>query len=141
MTPLCALVVEDEPANQDFLVRLISLAGFEVKGASTGEEALRYARELSCFTLVATDLQLPDVTDMDLVVQLRALQPEALLLVATVWSEPSKINSAFASGCDVFLVKPHGFMDLFKRLKKLPDGRDQLTRIIIDQYGCRPYSG
>lgn len=141
MASLRALVIEDEPANQDFLVRLISMAGFEVQGAATGEEALRYARELSNLTLIATDLQLPDVTGMDLVVKLRELQPDALLLVATVWDEPSRINLAFASGCDIFLVKPHGFMALFQRLKTLPEGRDQLKRIIIDRYGLRPFTG
>ncbi len=139
MAALCALVIEDEPANQDFLVRLITLAGFEVQGASTGEEALRIARETPQLTLVATDIQLPDISGLDLIAQLRDLLPEALLLVASMWDEPAMIARAFDSGCDVFLVKPHGFMDLYQRLKGLPDSRPQLCHVLIDQYGCRPY--
>lgn len=136
-----ALIIEDEPANQDFLVRLIAQAGFDVQGVQTGEAAIAYAREHPALDLVVTDLELPDMPGLDLAEQLRALLPEALLMVATMWDEPSMIERAFAIGCDVFLVKPHGFMELFKRLSGLPASRDQLTRLLIDQYGPRPYRG
>ena len=35
-----AMVVDDEPANREFAERLLQLASFSVKGASTGAEAL-----------------------------------------------------------------------------------------------------
>jgi DNA-binding response OmpR family regulator len=141
MAVCCALVVEDEPANQDFLVRLITQAGFDVSGAHNGESALRIARELPNLQLVATDLELPDISGLDLVTQLRAFVPDALILVASMWDEPKMIATAFANGADVFLVKPHGFMELYKRLKGWPDSRTMLTRLLIDQYGPRPYTG
>ena len=54
-------------------------------------------------------------------------------------AEPKR---AFAEGCDVFLVKPHGFMELFKRVKETPPGTvDAHERLIIDQYGPRAYRG
>lgn len=140
-TPCCALVVEDEPANQDFFVRLITQAGFEVRGAPTAAEALEIARAQPELRLVAVDLQLPDMPGLDLVHELRALLPDALLLVATMWDEPRMISEAFSKGCNVFLVKPHGFMELYQRLKRLPDTQEELSRMIIDQYGPRPYMG
>ncbi|MBN1967120.1 MAG: response regulator [Anaerolineae bacterium] len=136
-----ALIVEDEPANQDFLVRLITQAGFEVHGAHDGAEALAFAREHPDLDLVVTDIQLPDISGLELAQQVREILPETLLVVATMWDEPSMIEQAFACGCDVFLVKPHGFMEMFMRLKGLPETRDQLTRLLIDQYGPRPYLG
>ncbi len=134
-----ALVVEDEPANQDFLVRLIAQAGFDVQGADSGAAALRIAAETPDLALVATDLQLPDMHGIDLVGQLRALLPDSLLLVATMWDEPAMIADAFKRGCNVFLVKPHGFMELFRRLKEFPDSRADLDNLLIDQYGPRAY--
>ncbi len=140
-TAKLALVIEDEPANQDFFVRLFRQAGFEVCAATTGQEALALAHQMPDLMLVAVDLQLPDVPGLELVEQLRGLLPGALLLVTTMWDEPDMISRAFENGCDVFLVKPHGFMELFRRLRELPAGRDQLTRVVIDQYGLRPYYG
>ena len=137
----CALVVEDEPANQDFFVRLITQAGFSVQGAPTAAAALEVARTQPDLCLAAVDLQLPDMPGLDLIRELRGLLPEALLMVLTMWDEPAMITEAFGNGCDVFLVKPHGFMELYQRLKGLPDTRDELCRVIIDQYGLRPYVG
>ena len=39
-----ALVIDDEPANRDFVERLLQTASFKVNGASTGNEGLRMAR-------------------------------------------------------------------------------------------------
>jgi two-component system cell cycle response regulator CtrA len=139
MAMMRALVVEDEPANRDFFMRLIAQAGFDAQGAATGEEALRCARAIPDLTLVMVDLQLPDFAGLELVIELRALLPDTLLLVATMRDEPSLIAQAFENGCDVFLVKPHGFMELYKRLKGLPESREQLLGLIMDQYGPRPY--
>lgn len=136
-----ALVVEDEPANQDFFMRLITQAGFSVQGAPTAAEALEAAKAQPELGLVAVDLQLPDMPGLELISELRALLPEALLVVLTMWDEPAMITEAFGNGCDVFLVKPHGFMELYQRLKGLPETRSELCRAIIDQYGLRPYGG
>lgn len=134
-----ALVVDDEPANQDFLVRLIAQAGFEVHGASNGQEALHIAETHPNLLVAAVDLQLPDVRDLELVAQLREMLPDCILLVATVIDEPGQIARAFENGCDVFLVKPHGFMEFFRRLQGLAENCDQLSQLLIDQYGPRPY--
>ena len=134
-----ALVVDDEPANQDFLVRLVAQAGFEVHGASNGQEALSIVEAHPNLLLAVVDLQLPDVTDQELVIKVRTLLPSCVLVVATVFDEPDQITMAFENGCDVFLVKPHGFMEFFKRLRGVPEDRDQLSQLLIDQYGPRPY--
>lgn len=141
MSKARALVVEDEPANQDFLVRLITQAGFEVDGAGSGEEALQIAAEKPDLAFIATDVQLPDMSGLELVEKLRTQLPDTLMLVATMWDEQAMITHAFNVGCDIFLVKPHGFMELFKRLLEFPANRDQLHKLLIDQYGPREYQG
>ena len=136
-----ALVIDDEPANQDFLIRLIEHAGLEVLGAASGQAALQVAAEHDDLLLAVVDLQLPDMPGVELLAQLRVLLPDCILLVATVWDDPPRIASAFENGCDVFLVKPHGCMEWFARLQALPAGRDRLSGLVIDQYGPRPYTG
>lgn len=137
-----ALVIDDEPANRDFLVRLLQQAKLDVRGASTAAEALKIAEGITDMALVVIDNKLPDMDGVDLLIQFRPRYPEARMIMATMLDERQIMVKAFENGCDVFLVKPHGFMELFRRLQA-PDvpGEPKLSRLIIDQYGPRPYRG
>jgi CheY-like chemotaxis protein len=142
-TPRLALVVDDEPANRDFLVRLLEQAKFQVKGASSALEAMKYASEIQeGMCVIAIDNLLPDMGGVELLTKLRPIYPAARIVMATMLDERSLMAKAFENGCDVFLVKPHGFMELFRRLQMaVTSGEDDLKRLIIDQYGPRPYRG
>ncbi|MFP4324205.1 MAG: response regulator transcription factor [Anaerolineales bacterium] len=135
-----AVVLDDEPANRDFLMRLIEQADYQVHGASYGQEAIQVAQDLPTDpSLIIVDSQLPDVRGTDLVKVFRERYPQAKIIMATMLDERSLIRTAFGHGCDVFLVKPHGFMELFKRLKCLATDPDCLSQLIIDGNGVRPF--
>jgi CheY-like chemotaxis protein len=136
-----ALVVDDEPANRDFVERLLQTASFKVVGASSGAEALNAAKNIPQLALALVDQELPDATGLEIIAKLRADNPEAILVMATMHDDRAVIDQAFASGADVFLVKPHGFMELYRRLKEADSNTASLRRLIIDQYGPRPYKG
>jgi CheY-like chemotaxis protein len=136
-----ALVIDDEPANRDFLVRLLEQAGLTVYGASSAGEALKITQQHDTLDLVAIDNKLPDMDGVELLVNLRQRYPKARMVMATMLDERALMEQAFENGCDVFLVKPHGFMELFRRLQMAQAGNDTLQKMIIDQYGPRPYRG
>lgn len=137
-----ALVVDDEPANRDFLVRLLQQARLEVQGASTAEEARTIAQAAEHLDLIVVDNKLPDMDGVDLMVELHTRYPAAHMIMATMLDERALMDKAFACGCDVFLVKPHGFMELFRRIQGAQStGENTLKCVIIDQYGPRPYRG
>ncbi len=142
-----AVVVDDEPANRDFVERLLHLAGLKVQGASCGAEALAAAQAVPILALALIDQELPDLPGLEVIKQMRTISPEAVLVMATVHDHRELIEQAFGAGVDIFLVKPHGFMELYRRLQETnananadtdPD-QDSLRRLIIDQYGPRPY--
>ncbi|RMG83891.1 MAG: response regulator [Chloroflexi bacterium] len=133
-----ALVIEDTPANRDFFERLITAAGFEVLGADNGKQALEKLQDVEALTLAVIDMEIPDISGLQLTTMLRQRYPEACLIVATMHDEPSLMNSAFQRGCDIFLVKPHGFMELFKQLQaKGADGLRKEGHQVIDIHGMR----
>ncbi len=139
-----AIVADDEPANRDFIVRLIQMAGFRVEGAGTGAEAIAAAAAApeGSLTLAIIDHQLPDATGLEVIRAIRPAHPNALIIMATMHDHRELIDQAFEQGIDVFLVKPHGFMELFRRLQEGGGGNvDTLRRLVIDQYGPRPYKG
>lgn len=138
-----ALVVDDEPANRDFLMRLLEQAALDVKGAFTAQGARNIAQATDRMDLVVIDHKLPDGDGVNLMVELHTKFPAAIMVMATMHDERALMDKAFENGCDVFLVKPHGFMELFRRIKtaQATSDVDILKRMIIDQYGPRPYRG
>jgi two-component system, cell cycle sensor histidine kinase and response regulator CckA len=142
MSNKLALVVDDTPANRDFLERLLIAAHFSVLGADRVKSALDKVKGLATLDLALVDMQLPDMNGLVLAAELRQLFPKAYIVIATMYDDRSLMQNAFSKGCNVFLVKPHGFMELFKRLTTndiatLRDG----PCMLIDQYGPRPFTG
>ncbi len=136
-----ALVVDDTPANRDFLERFLTMAGFGVRSALTGTEALAAFAPNDDVLLAVVDMELPDMNGLQLTTILRQRYPKVYLVVATMHDERSLIDSVWSRGGNAFLVKPHGFMELFKRLTTmdlaaLRDG--EFT--VFDQYGPRGYT-
>jgi DNA-binding response OmpR family regulator len=136
-----ALVLDDEPANRDFLERLLQTAGFKVTGAATGADGLRIARSFPELALALVDHELPDAKGLEIISKLREENPESLLVMATMHDDRTLIDEAFNVGADVFLVKPHGFMELYRRLQEIDSNTALLRQVVIDQYGPRPYRG
>src|SRR5688572_20198814 len=116
MNQKTALIVEDTAANRVFFERLLQQAGFEVIGVASGKDALQKAGDTASIALALVDMEIPDINGLELTYRLRMMFPNICIVVATMHDERSLMQSAFDKGCDVFLVKPHGFMELFKQL-------------------------
>jgi CheY-like chemotaxis protein len=135
-----ALIVEDTAANRIFFERLLQQAGFEVTGVESGHDALQKMNESDTWSLALIDMEIPDISGLELTLRMRERCPQACIVVATMHDERSLMQSAFDKGCDVFLVKPHGFMDLFKRLTTEGTVRIHENRpLVVDQYGPRVF--
>jgi DNA-binding NarL/FixJ family response regulator len=74
-------------------------------------------------------------------IKLRQRYPAARMVMATMLDERALMAKAFENGCNVFLVKPHGIMELFRRIQQHGTEDEEMNRMIIDQYGPRPYRG
>ena len=141
MTEKIALVIDDTPANRDFLERLMVMAGFKIVGASSGKAALEQAETLESLTIALVDMELPDMNGLQVTSDLRKRFPDAYLVVATMHDERSLMQSVLEKGGNCFLVKPHGFMELFKRLtttslEELRNG----PYTVIDHFGPRVFT-
>ncbi len=135
-----ALVVDDVPANREFLERLLATARFTVTGVGSGKAALNAITDMDDLTLAMVDMKLPDMHGLDVTVALRKRYPNAMIVIATMYDSHSLMRDAFTKGCNVFLVKPHGFMELFKRLTTIEMSELRSTQcLVIDQYGPRVF--
>lgn len=134
-----AFIIDDTDANRIFFERLLAQAGFSTVSFATGAEVIKALTTTSEVVLAVVDMEIPDTSGLELTKRIRQQFPQACIVVATMHDEPSIMQSAFNKGCDIFLVKPHGFMDLFKGLTTRGTAIRADAPLIIDQYGLRRY--
>ena len=78
------LVVDDEEAQRKVLMGFLRKRGYEVEGAPNVDEALRIATARPV-DLVLTDLRMPGRTGLELLEELRKVNPEIPAIVMTAF--------------------------------------------------------
>jgi response regulator RpfG family c-di-GMP phosphodiesterase len=99
------LAVDDEPAACKVLSIILSPPAFRCSTASNGEEALAILQR-ERFDAVISDLHMPGIDGMDLLVQVRQLYPHMAFLVTTGVDDVDVGVQAMRCGADDYLVKP-----------------------------------
>src|SRR5262245_48038975 len=101
------LIVEDEAAAREALVRLLS-ASAVVDSCETVEAA---EDRLESFRpdVVLTDIHLPGQSGLTLVKKVKEQIPECIVLVMTAYSSVEVAVEAMRSGARDFIVKPINF--------------------------------
>jgi signal transduction histidine kinase len=102
------LVVDDRPADRDLLTTLLGHAGYDVREASTGEEALGLARS-SRPDLIIADIVMPSMNGFEFVRRLRSdADTETILVVfcTAYYLEGEVKKLATACGVSHFILKP-----------------------------------
>ena len=100
------LVVDDEAGVRIMVARMLSLSGYSVVSAQSGEEALSIVREYAApIDLVLTDVRMPEMMGPEMVVKLRELRPGIRVMYMSAYSRD--VLPEGAQDTDVpFLNKP-----------------------------------
>lgn len=99
------LVVDDDPEHSRALAKVLARAGYRVRTAGDGREALTSLTECAC-DLVITDLRMPRMDGLDLLRHLRAMRPHVSVVVITAFGEWTTYLHAMDSGAVDYLSKP-----------------------------------
>ncbi|HTP30712.1 MAG TPA: response regulator [Candidatus Acidoferrales bacterium] len=130
------LIVDD---NQDgLLVRksLLEEVGYRVQIAINGDEALKaYAANL--FDVVVTDYRMPRMNGVELIQQLRVINPDVRVVLLSGFVDPLGLT-VDNTGADVVLAKSaHEPSQLVRSVKRLVNSRS-LRKPILSQRARRP---
>ncbi len=101
------LIVDDTPVNLKLVRVLLSRQGFDVRTASTAEEALEMVQNFRP-SLVLADIQLPGMDGLEMTRRLKA-DPEmrhTVVLALTAFAMKGDEQKAFEAGCDGYITKP-----------------------------------
>jgi LmbE family N-acetylglucosaminyl deacetylase len=100
------LLVEDDPITARFTEHvLVKRGGFEVAHAAEPTEALAMV-QAQTWDLVLTDVEMPGMTGIELLDELRKISPHLPVVVVTAFPSFDRAVQALRSQADEFLEKP-----------------------------------
>ncbi len=101
------LVVDDNELNRDALACLLRLQQYEVHSAACGQEALSLIHTQS-FDLVVLDIEMPGLTGLEVLTQIRTLRNRTDLpvIMLTARTHGPDVVEAFSLGANDYLTKP-----------------------------------
>ncbi|MET7705344.1 response regulator transcription factor [Micromonospora sp. NPDC005413] len=112
------MVVDDHPMWREGVARDLTEAGFLVVATSgEGRQAIRVAAAARP-DVVVLDLQLPDISGVEVILGLRATLPDVRVLMLSASGEQQSVLDAVKAGATGYLVKstaPAEFLDAVRR--------------------------
>lgn len=110
------LLVEDDLAISDPLVRALTREGYDVRPHGTGSGALD---DLAGADLVILDLGLPDMDGLDVARSIRSQGLTLPILILTARSDEVDMVVGLDAGADDYVTKPFRLAELLARVRAL----------------------
>jgi CheY-like chemotaxis protein len=115
----CVLVVEDKRDSRILLVKILSTAGFEVKEAVNGKEAVEKFNQWRP-DFIWMDIRMPVMDGLEATRRIKETEAGRLTIVAALTAhalEEEKVK-ILAAGCDGFVRKPFREQEIFDVMAK-----------------------
>jgi len=128
------LIVEDIAETRRWLGEIASTAfpGCTISEARNMRAGISAVASKD-FDLAMIDLGLPDGSGLDVLRNLRLVQPKAACIITTVMGEDSHIVAALSAGADGYLLKEQPEELLVQQLRQLAQGIPALTPSIASR--------
>lgn len=112
------LVVDDEPSICESIEIILTRAGFMVKSAFSGEEAVEMSHG-EVFDLILMDLVMPGIDGADTCAEIRKHRPDTKIMAISGSPAGVRVDKFVSSGgIEIFLFKPFGKAELLENVRK-----------------------
>lgn len=115
------LLVDDDTAFRTAVERSLTERGHEVRTARDGEEALCRLEEQRP-RLVISDMEMPRMTGVELLIRVGQLYPDTPVILMTALGDAMDASTAFEHGAYGFLQKPLSLQSLLAGIRRLEAG-------------------
>lgn len=118
LTNCTVLAIDDTPANLEVLLNLLEAEGFDVRVASSGEEALGCVRQANP-DIILLDVMMPGIDGYETCRRLKAMAglEEVPVIFLTARTDLEGIVTGFEAGGADYVAKPFQHQELLARLK------------------------
>lgn len=115
------LVVEDDELMRACSVESLRELGYDVVHAGSGAEALRLVEAGHAFTLLFTDIVMPEMTGNQLAKRMLALMPGLKILYTTGYTRNAIVHNGVLDVSTHLLPKPFGIAQLAEKVRSVLD--------------------
>ena len=112
------LVVDDDPVVGDALKLVLESDGYEVVLVEKGRDGITQSRKVR-FGIGIVDLFLSDISGLQVIKAIRALDPEIMLILITGEGTPQAFSEARRLGVVGILTKPFRPADILQMVSRL----------------------
>jgi len=134
-TPSRILVVDDEEVIRSVIAEVLTDDGHEVTEAASAEEALSAFRQGE-YPLVLTDIVMKRMSGIELLKELKLIDPEVMVVVMTSHASVDTATSALRSGAYDYLCKPFEDLEAISSVVDRAIEKRQLTvqnKVLMDR--------
>jgi putative two-component system response regulator len=115
--PTSVLVVDDDSRIRESVSLLLRSENYRTTTSSSGTRALQ-ALKTDKHDIVLTDVQMPDISGVELLKQVRVLYPETPVILMTAYTEFTMVVEAIHNSAFDFIIKPFQPDYLFHAIRK-----------------------
>ncbi len=138
------LVVEDDAEITDLHRHYLS-DRFRLIIKSTGTDALRYLRNNRLIHLALIDLMLPDITGIDVLMEIKKTMPFVPTIIVTAFGSEDVAVKAFRCGARDYIKKPFNYDELIDRMDFCLSlnflGQDKNRTALTTEFGAAKREG
>ena len=141
------VILEDEAENLKSLSRALEKVGYEVHAFQNPQEGMTYLRVHGPADLVLTDLRMPKLDGMEVLKQVKELEPSTAVVLITAFGSVESAVQAMKVGADDYLAKPVDLYELRRRVQALVEKRrlrfevDELKARLDERFGFEKIVG
>lgn len=99
------LVVDDEPLMRDFLVETLQRKKYLVEAVGNGSQAIEKVKA-EYYDLVITDIRMPEVSGMEVLEEVKKINPETEIIMITAFGTIENAVGAMKLGAYDYITKP-----------------------------------
>lgn len=117
-----ALIIDDESFTLELFEYELKSQGFEVTTASSGTQGIESLKKQD-FDVILTDLNMPDITGIEMVKNSKSIRPHTEILVVTGDDSSEKAVEAIREGAFDYILKPVDFDKLFTSVRNAVESK------------------
>jgi two-component system NarL family response regulator len=132
--PIRVMIADDHPMMREGIAAtLLAQGGMDIVGlACNGEEAIaQFARHRPDVTLM--DLQMPVKDGLEAIVAIRAMLPDARIIVLTTFSGDARVIAALKAGATGYLLKDVSAAELAHTVRYVYQGASVIAKVAQEE--------
>ena len=112
------LLVEDNQNQRKILADFLTKNGFDVISANDGKEGIKLFSE-NLVDIVITDFRMPQKNGLELLREIRQINPLAAVIVITAFSDVNDAVSVIKEGAMDYILKPINLPELLTKIRAI----------------------